>query len=86
MECSINGVDANDNALASLRAGGNNCFDVSMTETKVNKVIVHIRNECGVSQGIGVDRIISIILAANLASTTNSVSRSTCAGRTFDND
>jgi hypothetical protein len=62
VECSINGVDPNDNALASLRAGGNNCFDVSMTEAKTNRVIVHLRNECGTSQSIGSDREISIVV------------------------
>ena len=33
-----------------------------MTETKVNKVIVHLRNECGASQSIGSDREIGIIV------------------------
>jgi hypothetical protein len=62
VESSIVGVDGNDNAIASLKAGGNNCFDVSMTETKVNKVIVHLRNECGASQSIGSDRVIAIVV------------------------
>jgi hypothetical protein len=54
IECSINGVDADDTAIATL--GGffsNTCFDVATTLTDTNSVLVLLRNDCDSAQMVG---------------------------------
>jgi hypothetical protein len=45
VNCTINGVDSDDTALATLNGGGG-CFDVSQVFTSSNNVQVNLRNGC----------------------------------------
>ncbi len=54
IECSINGVDADDTAIATQTGFfSNTCFVVATTLTDTNTVSVFLRNDCDSTQFIG---------------------------------
>jgi hypothetical protein len=47
--CSVNGVDSDDTAIATLSAQNSLCYHASDTETETDQVKVLLRSSCGTS-------------------------------------
>jgi hypothetical protein len=55
--CTINGVDSDDNAIASFKASSSGCFAVESTNTSPDHVHVNLRNNCNSSESMGLTTI-----------------------------
>lgn len=61
IKCSINGVDADDSAIA-MKNAGNGCFEVYEALLSLNLVTLALRNECATAATVGTGADFSIIV------------------------
>ncbi len=61
VQCTINGVDSDDSAIA-LHNTGNACFEVRRVGVSTNEVAVLLINECSFTTTFGIGSKISIIV------------------------
>ena len=61
IDCTINGVDSDDSAIAQPQIAGG-CFDARASKAETNQVIVTMFNQCSISTQIGAGQQIGIVV------------------------